>query len=266
MKNTTESSCPTILTRRYYIVHNVLIVEDNPEQNKELYESIHNAYPSWNVSSAYSYEEAKEMLEKSIITNNYFSIFLLDVQLKDDFCDFGGFILANEIRSQKAYYTVPILFLTSVSEKTGYALSNFHCYNYITKPYFSDDIIYQIQQMMLTGFLEANSIIITDTNRIRHRVVQKDICYIESKSHVVIFETNSGNITSREINFSALLKQLTGDFIQCHKKYIVNVNYIDNYDKTSRYLRLGAHSIPVSRTYKERVEDLLSKKSLLQNG
>lgn len=244
------------------IMHNVLIVEDNSDQNKELYECIHNAYPSWNISSAYNFEEAKEMLEKSIITNNFFSIFLLDIKLKNDPCDFGGFVLANEIRSQKAYYTVPILFLTSISEKTGYALSNFHCYNYITKPYSSDDVICQIQQMMLTGFLEANSIIITDTSRIKHRIVQKDIRYIESKSHIVIFEINSGRIASRKINFSDLLEQLTGDFIQCHKKYIVNVNCIDNYDKTNRFLRLDSHSIPVSRTYKKQVEDLLLKKEL----
>ena len=243
-------------------MHNVLIVEDNPEQNKELFNNIQKAYPNWNVTSAYSFEQAKKIIEQSILTNDYFSIFLLDVQLKDDPCDFGGFVLANEIRSQKPYYTVPILFLTSVTEKTGYALSNFHCYNYITKPYSSDDVISQIQQMILTGYLEENSIYITDTSRIKHRIVQKDICYIESKSHLIILETVNGSISSREMNFSSLLKQLTGDFIQCHKKYIVNANHIDNYDKQSRFLRLGNHSIPVSRTYKEQLENLLHTKNL----
>lgn len=244
-------------------MHNILIVEDNLEQSKELYENIHKVYPSWEISCAYSFEEAKEILEHSIFSNNYFSMFLLDVQLKEDPCDFGGFVLANEIRSQKAYYTVPILFLTSVSEKTGYALSNFHCYNYITKPYSSEDVVCQIQQMMLTGFLEANSITITDTNRIKHRIVLKDICYIESKSHMVVFETNNGIIFSREHNFQIFSEQLPGNFIQCHKKYIINIDYVDNYDRTSRFLRLGVHSIPVSRTYKRQVEELLCKKKIL---
>ncbi|MCM1083309.1 MAG: LytTR family DNA-binding domain-containing protein [Clostridium sp.] len=243
-------------------MHNVLIVEDNLEQNKELHKCIHNTYPSWNITSAYNFEEAKKILEESIITNNYFSIFLLDIQLKNDPCDFGGFVLANEIRLQKAYYTVPILFLTCISEKIKYALSNFHCYNYITKPYSCNDIISQIQQMMLTGFLEANSIIITDTSRIRHRVVQKDILYIESKSHMVILETNNGHIVSRKTNFSMFVEKLNNDFIQCHKKYIVNVNYIDNYDKANRLLCLNKHSIPVSRTYKKQVDELLAKSDL----
>lgn len=244
-------------------MHNILIVEDNPEQNKELHDSIQSAYPNWNVASAYDFEEAKELLEQSIHTNNYFSMFLLDIQLKNDPCDFGGFVLADEIRSKEAYYTVPILFLTSITEKTSYALSNYHCYNYITKPYAPADVVRQIQQMMLTGFLEKDSIIITDTNRIRHRIVQKDILYAESKSHMVLLETSNGSITSREINFSTLQEQLTGDFVQCHKKYIVNVNYIDNYDKQSRFLRIGSHSIPVSRTYKMTLENLLQSKKII---
>lgn len=240
-------------------MHNVLIVEDNPEQNNELKESIYKAYPNWKISSAYNFDEAKEMIEQSIHTNNYFSIFLLDVQLKNEPGDLGGFVLANEIRSQKAYYTVPILFLTSVSGKTSFALSNFHCYNYITKPYSSKDVICEIQQMMLTGFLDENSICITDTNRIQHRIVQNDICYIESRSHLIILETIGGSISSRELNFSSLKEQLTGDFIQCHKKYIVNVNHIDNYDKQNRFLRIGTCSIPVSRTYKNQLENAFHK-------
>ncbi|MCM1179497.1 MAG: LytTR family DNA-binding domain-containing protein [Clostridium sp.] len=245
-------------------MHNILIVEDNPEQNRELRESIHDSYPNWKISSAYSFEEANDMLVQSIHMNDYFSMFLLDVQLKDDPCDFGGFVLANEIRSQKAYYTVPILFLTSVSEKTSYALSNFHCYNYITKPYSPDDVIGQIHQMLMTGFLETNSIRITDTDRIQHRIVQQDICYIESKSHLVIINTTDGSITSRETSFSSLKEQLTGDFVQCHKKYIVNLAHIDNYDRQNRLLRLGIHLVPVSRTYKETLENLLRKKNLFE--
>lgn len=245
-------------------MHNILIVEDNPEQNRELRESIHHSYPNWKISSAYSFEEANDMLVQSIHMNDYFSMFLLDVQLKDDPCDFGGFVLANEIRSQKAYYTVPILFLTSVSEKTSYALSNFHCYNYITKPYSPDDVIGQIHQMLMTGFLETNSIRITDTDRIQHRIVQQDICYIEAKSHLVIINTTDGSITSRETVFSSLKEQLIGDFVQCHKKYIVNLAHIDNYDRQNRLLRLGIHLVPVSRTYKETLENLLRKKNLFE--
>lgn len=246
-------------------MHNILIVEDHKEQNNELCRGIHQAYPNWNISSAYCLEEAKELLSNSLDTNNPYSLFLLDVQLKEEPCDFGGFVLANEIRSQKAYDTVPILFLTSVSDQISYALNNFHCYSYITKPYSTDDILCQIQQMLLTGFLEENSINITDTYRIRHRIIQKDIYYVEAKSHMIIIETLSGSISSRELNFEILKEMLAENFVQCHKKYIINLEHIANYDRQNRYLQLGTHSIPVSRTYKDTLENALRTKNLLKD-
>ncbi len=246
-------------------MHNILIVEDHKEQNNELYRGIHQAYPNWNISSAYCLEEAKELLSSSLDTNKPYSLFLLDVQLKEDPCDFGGFVLANEIRSQKAYDTVPILFLTSVSDQISYALNNFHCYSYITKPYSTDDILCQIQQMLLTGFLEENSINVTDTYRIRHRIIQKDIYYVEAKSHMIIIETLSGSISSRELSFEILKEMLTENFIQCHKKYIINLEHIANYDRQNRYIQLGTHSIPVSRTYKDTLENALRNKNLLKD-
>ncbi|MDD6071234.1 MAG: LytTR family DNA-binding domain-containing protein [Clostridiales bacterium] len=246
-------------------MHNILIVEDHKEQNDELYKGIHQAYPNWNISSAYSLEDAKEFLSSSLNTNKLYSIFLLDVQLKDDPCDFGGFVLANEIRSQKNYNTVPILFLTSISDQISYALNNFHCYSYITKPYSIDDILCQIQQMMLTGFLEENCINVTDTYRIRHRIIQKDIYYVEAKSHMISIQTLNGRISSRELSFEALKETLAENFIQCHKKYIINLEHIANYDRQNRYIQLGTHSIPVSRTYKNSLENTLCIRDLLKD-
>lgn len=246
-------------------MHNVLIVEDNKEQCNELYRGIHQIYPNWKISRAYCLEEAHELLSISLNTNKPYSLFLLDVQLKENSSDFGGFVLAGEIRSQKAYDTVPILFLTSISNQISYALNNFHCYGYISKPYSISDILCQIQQMLLTGFLEEHSINVTDTSRIRHRIIPKDIYYVEAKSHMVTFETLNGGISSRELSFEILKEILTEAFIQCHKKYIINLEHIANYDKQNRYIQLGNHSIPVSRTYKDSLENALRTKNLLKD-
>lgn len=245
-------------------MHNLLIVEDDSIQKEELFLSILKRYPNWNIICAEDFNEAKQIISDSIVQKDYFSLFLLDVQLKEDPCDFGGFVLAGEIRSLKPYYTTPILFLTSVSEKTQFALANYHCYNYITKPYLTSDVIFQIQQMLQTGFLEENSITIIDTNRIRHRVILKDICYIETRSHSLVLSTLLGDITTREFTFSSLFTCLNGDFIQCHKKYIININHITNYDKTNRFVQVNQQNISVSRTYKQDVEKLLTERKILE--
>ena len=201
----------------------LLLVEDDTIQTEELLISIHNKYPNWNIVCATNYDEAHELITASANETDYFSLFLLDVQLKKDSNDTGGFTLANVIRSLEPYYRTPILFLTSVTDKTQFALSNYHCYNYITKPYLASDILFQIQQMLQTGYLQEHAISITDTKRIRHRIVLDDIYSIESQSHTLIFSTKQGNITTRNLTFAELALQLSDDFVQCHKKYIINI-------------------------------------------
>ena len=226
----------------------LLLVEDDTIQTEELLISIHNKYPNWNIVCATNYDKAHELIIASAKTTDYFSLFLLDVQLEKNSNDTGGFTLANVIRSLEAYYRTPILFLTSVTDKTQFALSNYHCYNYITKPYLASDILFQIQQMLQTGYLQEHAISITDTKRIRHRIVLDDIYFIESQSHTLIFSTKQGNITTRNFTFAELASQLSDDFVQCHKKYIININYVNHYDKTNRYVTLDQNTISVSRT------------------
>lgn len=241
----------------------IFIVEDDIVQLTSLYESIHKAYPSWEIITGDSFEAADCLLSESIEKKEYFSMFLLDIQLKEEKGDMSGFVLAEHIRSYKAYFKTPVLFLTSISEKTQFALATYHCYNYITKPYESQDILYQIEQMMLTGFLEDNCLTVTDTNRITHRVLTQDIQFIEFKSHQVIFTTDNGILVAREMPLEKVLRQLTGDFIQCHKKYVINLNDVQSYAKTNRYIGINQAIIPVSRTFKSQLEAELYARNII---
>ena len=241
----------------------LLIVEDDEIQREALEEGIQAAYPNWSILSASTYEEAVQMLLDSIGQQNYFSMFLLDIQLEQKNGDMSGFVLAEQIRSYKEYFKTPIMFLTSIYEKTQFALATYHCYNYITKPYEIDDILYQIEQMIFTGYLEENAITVTDTNRITHRIMQSNIIYIEFKSHQVVLHTTIGTFTTREQSSEEILRQLAGNFTQCHKKYIINLNFVQSYAKTNGYLNVNELIIPVSRTFKPNIELLLKSQKIL---
>ncbi len=236
-------------------MHNILIVEDDDTQRNSLYDTIHNKYPGWRILTASNYQEALDLVSQSIDIKQYFSLFLLDIQLSCQSDDFNGFTLSTHIRSQKEYYNTSLLFLTSVSDKIQFALSHFHCYNYIVKPYSAEDVIYQIQQMLLTGLLTENVIMIIDVGRIRHRVSFPEICYIESKApHTIVFHTKHGDITTREYHMDTLGDTLGDDFVLCHKKYIVNISHIDSYDRTGRLVSVDHHTLSVGRTYKDSFE------------
>ncbi len=236
----------------------ILILEDDAVQNYALFETLSNAYPNWDIHRAFSLQDANKLLEQSIQTCEYYSLFLLDIQLNNTTEKFGGFEFAENVRKHSLYFSAPILFLTSLSGHIGYALSNFHCYNYIAKPYSMDDILFQIEQMLLTGFMDANSISVTASNRIRHRIFLDNILYIEAKSHQVLIKTENGDIVSRELIFQSIPQLLTEGFIQCHRKYIINTKHITQYDRTNHYVHVKNIPIPVSKTYQKCIENILS--------
>ena len=172
---------------------------------------------------------------------------------------FIGFELAKSIRACSVYFKTPILFLTSFQNKTNFALSTFHCYNFIVKPYSADDILFEIKQMLLTGFLSNNCIMITDTYRITRRILLSDILYIEVSSHLLILHTKNGNVNTRDLTMSEIQQQLSENFVRCHRKFIVNLKYVDNYDRNNRYIHMKTITLPVSRGYKDSFEFKLNK-------
>ena len=132
----------------------ILIVEDDPIQLEMLYETVHSRYPAWEIKKGSSLEAAQAFLQESVTANEYFTLFLLDIQLSKEPGDRNGFQLAQSIREISVYYKTPILFLTSVSEELSRALTQFHCYNFITKPYQKETVLEQLRQMLLTGYLQ----------------------------------------------------------------------------------------------------------------
>ena len=228
----------------------ILIVEDDKLQRDQLYQSISMKYPSWNIICSKDYQSAKDEIDSSIEQNNYFTLFLLDIQLSDS-ADQGGFLLSELIRSLHEYYTTPILFLTSITDQMQHALNSYHCYNYIQKPFSSEDILFQISQMLATGMLKNDTFIIHDINRIQHRIFFDELSFIEARNHTLILTTKRGKLTTREYSLSSIRPLLNSNFIQCHRKYLVNLNHIENYDKTNRMLKICDQSIPVGRTYQK---------------
>lgn len=238
----------------------VLIVEDDLKQNKMLYDAINTRYPHWMVHSAINYTEAEQYLYESLTNKNnkLYTLFLFDIQLSASSDDRGGFLLAETLRKHKEYFKTPILFLTALSTESAFALSNFHCYNYITKPYTSEQILLQLEQMQITGYLE-NTITIFDINRIVYHITVNDIVYIESKRHVMELHFEHGSISTREYSLNEFEKMIGIGFLKCHRRYIVNTSCINNFDKTNMLIRISDTCIPVSRSYKAQIERLFSK-------
>lgn len=233
------------------MMQRILIVEDDKNQLDLLRSWILESYPDWEIHCASDYKEASKLLEDSIHFEQAYHLFLLDIQLSQDSSERGGFDLASDIRRHPLYFSTPLLFLTSVSNEISFALSNFHCYNYITKPYNQSDIIEQIEHLKLSGFLKVTSLSITDEFHIQYNIPFKDIVYIQAAGgHTLTLHTKETSINIKSHSLDSIKELLGDEFFRCHKKYIVNLDYIENFDATTRYITINTHTITVGKTYK----------------
>lgn len=237
-------------------MQHILIVENDSTQLEKLKDAITKQYAGWQISTAIDFDTAREQIQNSISSEQFFTLFLLNVRLSKENEDRSGFLLAQMIRENRNYYCTPLLFLSSLTEERGYALSEFHCYDYISKPYTTDTVLSSIHQMLFTGYLE-NTIDIMDTYRIRHRILINEILTVTSNAHILIINTVNKQYLTREYTLKSFHFLLGDSFLRCHKCHIINKNQITSYDKVTRTIHIGNLSASVGRNYYESVKKFL---------
>lgn len=71
------------------------------------------------------------------------------------------------------------------------------------------------------------------------------IGYLESRGHQLTIHTTEGNVICCE-RLEKLRERLPGRFLQCHKSYLVNMDFIRRIEKSSILLKNGSE-LPVSK-------------------
>lgn len=164
--------------------------------------------------------------------------------------DYHDSELADYIRKNPAYFTTPMLFFATTSKDCLYTLSKYHCYNYILKPYSPNQILEEIQQMLFTKVLKEDPLEIKNTNRIVHIVPHDDILYFTSNTpHVPTIITKESLIQTRDYTIDGLLRKLGFPFVRCHRKFVINKEYLHQVDKCLQYLKVDKYDIPIGQTY-----------------
>lgn len=93
------------------------------------------------------------------------------------------------------------------------------------------------------------------------RVNLKDILYIKGYGEYLQIHTVNGSQPLLTLSsFSSIMDMLPDNFLQIHRSYIVNMNRIDQVEK-SRVI-LGSERLPVSDSFKRAFQDYLSSHSL----
>lgn len=245
-------------------MNRVLVVEDNTVLNQYVCDSIKSTYTYWDVISAHNYKEATAAIDESIATAKPITLFLLDISLvTDDITDSGGFKIAEYIRSKRIYMKTPLMFLTQVDDKYKDALSKYHCYDYIKKPYTSDDILMHINQMLLMGYLK-NSIVIYDTKRVRHIFTTDEVVYVEYLNHSLNIHTSTDEYVTRDYTMEMFEKLYGNDLLRCHRGFLVNPTFVISFSNHYISIKNDSFTIPIGGNYLKNVQQVLATKGITQ--
>ncbi len=184
--------------------------------------------------------ECGKTLEK-ILKDEIFDIIFLDIELNGIL----GIDIGNKLRENINNYLTKIIY---VSSHTNYALAAYDTMptDFIFKPLKIEKIEKSISNVLKVINFTKKEFIYT-INRKINKVLLTDILYFESYRNIVKIYTIDG----REDKFYSTLKQVMDSlnsqiFIQQHKSYIVNIEYISKIEKNDIIL-FNQQKIPISR-------------------
>ena len=171
-------------------------------------------------------------------------LYFVDIRLKGEKTG----IELGEILSEKG---IPFIYVSANNEMaTLKKATKTKPLSYITKPYKKSDVLAQLELFKMK--FETNYEVKTTFGK--KNIKLSDILYFESDNSYVRIITDKG-IYSERNNMSELEKSLRGDFIRIHRSYLVNLNYISEYNSTHVYVNEKA--IPISRKYKLQLKEAL---------
>jgi DNA-binding LytR/AlgR family response regulator len=195
------------------------------------------------------------------LSHNKFDLVLLDINFgKDKRGTELGLFLSEQLN-------IPHIYITAYSDlSTLNEVSKSRSSGFLLKP-FSDKMLYSLIQLALSSTeardnrrlnekheMELNAgldYINIKLNGIENRIPLNEIRYFQTdNSYIDVYTIKKKYILRNSLaNLSEHFKHC--DFVRCHKKYLVNLNFVNGFN--GKFLFLADIKIPVGRSMKESV-------------
>lgn len=186
---------------------------------------------------------------------NPFDVVFLDIDMPEP----DGFTVAKEISDSHECF---IIFVTNHSELV-YDSFMFKPLNFIykgTEEYMTArirEVVKQISEQIKQDI----DIVINNRDEKRFSVPIKNVVYIESSKHYLVLNTTDdksiktrGSISEAEEEYSQY------DFVRIHRKYLANLKYVLNIDRSGKTVIFKQHfELPLGDIYKENVDARLTE-------
>jgi two-component system, LytTR family, response regulator LytT len=225
----------------------ILIVEDNlmiAEMAKQMLLELGYSV----VGVAKNYAETNRYLEQS----RPIDVAILDINLSDEKSGIDVGVLLRD------KYKIPFVYLTSYTDpQTIKAAVSTAPSAYLIKPFSKSDLFASIEIIRSKRIEDSRVILVRNLNE-SVKVEASDILYVESDNNYIDIHTTLKKYTLRQSLEGFLEEIQSANFVRVHRSFVVNLAKVEAVN--GRYVVVNSEKIALSRTYKNELMELFSKK------
>ena len=163
----------------------------------------------------------------------------------------------------------PKVIITSAYEQYAIKGYDLEVVDYLLKPISFERFLKAVNKAydLIVGQKASSSkpdYLFVKANQKLEKIFFKDILYIEGVENYVSIQTLSGKIITHS-TLRLILENLPEElFIQTHKSFIINIERVSNIEGNT--LGIDKYKVPISRTWKEKVMEVILKNKLLKGS
>lgn len=180
-----------------------------------------------------------------------YDLLFLDIELNGSTSGMDGMGMARHIRGMKHIRQPVIIFATGYEEYV-YDAFDVDAFQYLVKPVNEQkfaEVFSRAQDKLLSEAEQKKKTLVIQYAGVSKAIPLDSIYYMESRNHKIVLY-----LKDRELEYYAkivdLEEELQGQFYRIHRCYLVNLAYVEGYDKTEVTLTNGDR-LPLSKKYED---------------
>lgn len=179
-----------------------------------------------------------------------FDIIFLDIMM----CGMNGMKTAQFLR-EKAFDKI-LIFISS-SREYVFEAYDVEAFQYLVKPVENSKLRRVLQRAVGKLEHDLGDFIIINKERQRKKLLLKDIYYFEIRGRIISVHGVEGTVDYYE-QIGNLEEELRGKgFFRCHKSFLVNLKYVDSYNRQEIVLDTGDRIAIAKRRYEAFCREIL---------
>ena len=157
-----------------------------------------------------------------------------------------------------------ILIFVSSSREYVFEAYDVEAFQYLLKPVEDRKLKNVLQKAVQKTERRSQEFIIVSRERQKKKLFLDDIYYFEIKGRVVDVHGPEGIFTYYEQIGELENKLQDKGFFRCHKSYLINLKYVDGYNRQEAILENGERIVIAKRRYEDFCQEVL--KAMRENG